>query len=419
MATRADIVVNPENEWRIETPGVQGWEGSVRPGAPNKYLMISVDTHMSPPPTLFRERIAEEYRDRLPYIHAKDGKKWLHQEGLRPQQIFEPPLSGEDIVRSKAGGFTITEFIWDYDGQEATWNGPVRIQDQEMDGVDGEVIFPNGPALLMWGSSDARFVQAQCRIWNDWVMETCGPYLARMNPVAALAPADLEGSIAEVKRVADLGFRAVTLPSKPIWGARDIAHVNYNLPHFDPLWEVLEDLDLAVTFHVSTGMDPRAARGHGGAVINYVVHSMAPTIEPLVSLCASGVFERFPRLRAGTIEANAGWLPFVLDAMDEAYRKHHFWVRPKLANLPSDYFRSNCFASVSEDPSSLLLAERYRLQDNLLWANDYPHHEGTWPHSAEAIERTFGEHLGEQTRRKILGLNAARIFRFDIPQQYR
>jgi predicted TIM-barrel fold metal-dependent hydrolase len=48
-----------------------------------------------------------------------------------------------------------------------------------------------------------------------------------------------------------------------------------------------------------------------------------------------------------------------------------------------------------------------------MWANDYPHAEGTWPHSAEAIERERG-HLKENQRAKILGLNAARFFKFDI-----
>jgi predicted TIM-barrel fold metal-dependent hydrolase len=66
----------------------------------------------------------------------------------------------------------------------------------------------------------------------------------------------------------------------------------------------------------------------------------------------------------------------------------------------------------------MALVEEYNLVDNMLWANDYPHHEGTWPHSAEAIERKMG-HLRDDSRAKMLGLNAARMFRFDIPEQYR
>jgi predicted TIM-barrel fold metal-dependent hydrolase len=255
---------------------------------------------------------------------------------------------------------------------------------------------------------------AQCQVWNTWAWEQFGTHQDRMIPAGALATADLEGSIAEVQRLAKLGFKCLTLPCKPIWGAHDSGHVNYNLPHFDPLWAAITDANLPITFHVSTGRDPRAARGNGGAVVNYVSHSLSPTIEPVANLCASGVLSRFPRLRFATIEAGIGWVAWLLDAMDEAYRKHHFWVRPKLAKLPSEYFREHGFASFQEDPAGLAIAESLNLADNFMWGNDYPHHEGTWPHSAEAIERTMGG-LSDGARAKILGLNAARLFGFDVP----
>ncbi len=70
-----------------------------------------------------------------------------------------------------------------------------------------------------------------------------------------------------------------------------------------------------------------------------------------------------------------------------------------------------------EDRSALLLAEHYGLEDNLMFANDYPHHEGTWPYSAECSERLMG-HLRDDTRAKILGLNAARVFKFEVPREY-
>ncbi|MEK9829126.1 MAG: amidohydrolase family protein, partial [Rhodospirillales bacterium] len=73
------------------------------------------------------------------------------------------------------------------------------------------------------------------------------------------------------------------------------------------------------------------------------------------------------------------------------------------------------FSTFQEDPAGLALAEEYNLVDNFMWANDYPHHEGTWPHSAEAIERTM-PHLTDQARAKILGLNAARLLGIDVPE---
>jgi predicted TIM-barrel fold metal-dependent hydrolase len=132
----------------------------------------------------------------------------------------------------------------------------------------------------------------------------------------------------------------------------------------------------------------------------------------MACLCSSGVLERFPRLRFALIECGIGWVPWALDAMDEAYRKHHLWAYPKLKQMPSEYFRQHGAASFQEDPAGLRLAESFNLVDNFMWANDYPHAEGTWPHSAEAIERQM-QHLSEEQRAKILGGNIARIFKFD------
>jgi predicted TIM-barrel fold metal-dependent hydrolase len=395
--TPNDIAVNAPNRWRLETPGHAGWPRSARPGDPNKYLMISADCHANEPAALWAERIEPQYRHRVPRVETDaNGVQWRVTEGYRPDRLRLTELEGEDMTRQKAGA-----------------HPEDRLRDHARDGIDGEAIFPN-KGLAMWATPDPVFAMAQCRVWNDWAWETFGPHVKTLSPAAALATGDLEGSLKEVQRVAKLGFRFLTLPCKPIWGGHDVEHVNYNLPHFDPLWAAIQDADLGITFHVSTGRDPRAARGNGGAVINYVSHSLSPTIEPVANLCASGVLERFPTLRFATIEAGIGWIPWLLTAMDEAYLKHHFWVRPKLKKLPSEYFRLHGFASFQEDKPGLDLAERYELTDNLMWGNDYPHHEGTWPHSAEAIERTMGG-LSDASRAKILGLNAARFFRFRTP----
>ena len=393
----SETIVNEPNTWRLTTPGISGWSRTARPGDPRKYFIVSSDAHANEPADLWATRIEPEYRDRVPKVIVDaNGVKWRISEGYRPDRLRTDDLEGEDRLRAQAGA----------DPEQ-------RLRDMDRDGIDGEVIFPN-KGLAMWATPDPVFAMAQCRVYNDWAWETFGRHVDRMSPAAALATGDLEGSIAEVTRVARLGFRVLTLPCKPIWGGHDVDHPNYNLPMFDPLWTVIQDAKLPITFHVSTGRDPRAARGNGGAVVNYVSHSLSPTIEPVANLCASGVLDRFPGLRFATIEAGIGWVPWLLDAMDEAYRKHHFWVRPKLSRLPSEYFRERGHASFQEDATGLALAESRGLVDCFMWGNDYPHHEGTWPHSAEAIERTMGG-LADASRAKILGLNAARFFGFDVP----
>jgi predicted TIM-barrel fold metal-dependent hydrolase len=396
-----EVAINAPNLWRLETPGTAGWSRTARHGDPNKYFMVSTDSHANEPPDLWETRIDAKYRDRVPRIITDDqGVQWRYVEGYRPDRVRVMSFEGEDWVRSKAGA----------DVQD-------RIRDNRTDGIDVEIIFPN-KGLAMWATPDAVFANAQCRVWNDWAWEQFGAYPESMLPVGNVATGDLPGAMAEIERVAKIGFRALSLPCKPVWGGHDVEHVNYNLPHFDPMWRLIEEAGLPITFHISTGRDPRASRGNGGAVINYVTHSLSPTIEPVANMCASGVLERFPGLRFATIEAGIGWVPWLLDAMDEGYRKHHMFVRPKLQGLPSDYYRAHAMASFQEDPTGLALAERYNLVDNFMWANDYPHHEGTWPHSAEAIERTMPG-LSEPQRAKILGLNAARFFKLEVPAHQR
>jgi predicted TIM-barrel fold metal-dependent hydrolase len=398
------------NAWRLATPGAKGWGGSAHPGAADKYVIISVDSHLGPPPALFRERIEKRYIDRLPRVETIDGRRHLVQEGRRPMLLIDDAVDGEDLLRARAG--TSTQMLLLGGGASVA----ERIAHQDADGIDGEVIFPNGPGLMIWSTTDAKFSQAQCRIWNDWAWEVCSPHIARCKPTAAVATADLEGAVAEIQRAAKMGYVAVTLPNKPVWGPADATHPNYNQPLFDPLWAAIQDAGLAICFHVATGTDPRVARGNGGAVINEVVHATAPTLEPVVNLCASGVFERFPKLRFATIEADAGWLPWLLNRMDQVYRRQHMWVRPKLRALPSEYWRAHGAASFCDDPSATLMVEPCGLEDHLMFANDYPHHEGSWPHSAQTIERLMG-HLREDTRQKLLGLNAAKFFGFDVTQR--
>jgi predicted TIM-barrel fold metal-dependent hydrolase len=390
------LEANP-NAWRASTPGHEGWTRTAQPGDPNKYFIVSADCHGQEPADLWAKRIEPEYRHRIPRQEVdKDGTKWSVTEGHRPIKIRDLKLEGEDDERNGAG-YVVDE----------------RLRDMDRDGIDVELIFPN-KGLSMWATPDAVFSQAMCRVWNDWSMEQYDANRDRMVPVAAIAPNDLKGAIAEVKRAANMGHRALSLPNRPVWGPGDGSELNYNMPHFDDLWAAIQDADLPITLHISTGKDPRGARGNGGAIINYAVHSLSQSLEPVANFCSSGVLEKFPKLRIATIEAGIGWVPWALTAMDEAYHKHHMWSFPKLQMLPSEHYRNSFFASFGEDPPGLALAKEFDLMGNYMWANDYPHQEGTWPHSAAAIERTMGD-LTDDDRAKLLGLNAARFLNIEVP----
>ena len=139
-----------------------------------------------------------------------------------------------------------------------------------------------------------------------------------------------------------------------------------------------------------------------------MVMSMAAGLEPASMLISSGMLERHPGINLGVIECGAGWLAWLLYALDEQVEKKHMWISPKLAMKPSDYFRRQGHVTFGDDPVALFTIPVLG-DDCLVWGSDYPHDEGTFPHSQEVIEKTF-QPVSEESKRKIVYGNAARIY---------
>jgi predicted TIM-barrel fold metal-dependent hydrolase len=367
-----------------------------------KYFIVSADCHVSEPPDLWEKRVDAKFRHRIPRIEVDDkGEKWSVVEGHRPVRVREVKFEGEDLERSKAGSRDIEE----------------RRRDHLRDGIDCEVVYPN-KGLQHWTSPDWEMQAALCRVWNDWALpEVFAGNEHQSAPAACIAPLGVEAAIEEVRRVKKMGYRHVFLPVQPQGNASVDRRIRYNDPMFEPLWATIEELEMPISLHVGTGKDPRTSTGNGGAVINYVWNALATAMEPVVQFTASGIMERYPKLKVVTVEAGIGWLAWTLWAADEGYTKHHFAVRPRLPMMPSEYWKRQGYATFGDDPMGIDTMKYFGGADHLLWGNDYPHHEGTWPHSAEVIERTMG-HLSEDERRRILGLNAAELYGFDVPAEF-
>ena len=183
------VIPEPDahNAWRLTTPGNEGWTRSARPDATDKYFMVSTDGHVIEPNDLWSTRVAEKYRDRLPGVVEKpNGEKFQKTEGFRePLKLKKIDFQGEDLLRNKSGKLP--------EG---------RIADLRADGVDAEIMFPN-KGLTMWATRDPLFSHAMCRAFNDWAWETFSDYNDRLAPMACLAPAALDETLAEIQRCAD------------------------------------------------------------------------------------------------------------------------------------------------------------------------------------------------------------------------
>lgn len=387
-----------ENLWRRETPGHTGWSRSARPSADDKYFIVSTDTHINEPGDIYTRSLPEHLASHLSRIEVdENGQRWEITPGVGKRKVFMHENEGDAEDKERAKTARTIEQV---------------VADMDRDGVDVQIVFPNR-GLQIFGQRSHDLMYAMASVQNDWIEDMCKPAKDRCLPMALVPTADLDRTFAELDRIAKKGFfRGVTLPAKPIYGPGTAGESNYNLPEYDALWARLQDLDLTATFHVATGQDPRIARYNGGAIINYTIANTT-AFNPVVTLCTSGALSRFPKLRFALIESGVGWVPWLLQTMDEGYRKHHIWVSPKLDRLPSEYFIENGFATFQEDKVGVdIVAQNSRFDHCFMWANDYPHHEGTWPHSSAAIEREMGR-LTEMQRAAILGGNAVRCFKLD------
>jgi predicted TIM-barrel fold metal-dependent hydrolase len=127
-------------------------------------------------------------------------------------------------------------------------------------------------------------------------------------------------------------------------------------------------------------------------------------------LILGGVFERHPDLRVVCAEADAGWVPHYMYRMDHAYERHRNWLPPgqELSRRPSQYFAENIYVTFQDDWTAFKQADDMNWH-RLLWANDFPHSDSTWPHSQQLL----AEHttvLAPEQRQAILHDNTAALY---------
>ena len=137
----------------------------------------------------------------------------------------------------------------------------------------------------------------------------------------------------------------------------------------------------------------------------------------LTDIIFAGVCERYPRIKIGSVEHEISWAPHWLKQMDFTYVNRPVYANYKSKDgfMPSDYWYRNMFGVFQEDEVGVELRHRIGL-DNMLWGNDFPHSESTWPKSMEFLDTMFAG-VPDHERRQLTYDNAVSLFRFDVPAQ--
>jgi predicted TIM-barrel fold metal-dependent hydrolase len=320
----------------------------------------------SEPPDLWTERIDRRYRDRAPHVVAESDADWWFIDGVRTNSFqggaqagkrFESPDELRPAARFREvrpGAYLPGEFL----------------RDNDLDGVHGSIIYPT-EGLQLFRVHDDALLTAVFRAYNDWLVEFCRTDPARLR--------------------------------------------SYDHPQYEPFWAAAQDLAAPLSLHIDTN---RPAPGTQRESMKVTRPSSLANADHWVRvslghLIFTGVFERYPRLRVGSVEHELSWAPHFLDRLDYTYTqraRRESWHRYEGDALPSDFFHRNVFLSFQED--HLGMRDRALIGvDQLLWGSDYPHTESTFPRSRTILERILAG-VPEEEQRKITQGNAARLYGF-------
>ncbi len=188
----------------------------------------------------------------------------------------------------------------------------------------------------------------------------------------------------------------------------------YHDPHYKPLWNALQDLDLMVAMHAGCYDEPFVDFSYQSVLPqSLIVEGKIILLERgMVNLISGAIPQTYPHLRFVLVEGGIGWIAPVLRLMDHFWEDHHKWMEPRLAEPPSFYFKRQFWATFEDDRPGLLTRSLIN-QDHLMWGSDYPHSEGTFPYSRQKIAADFVDLPASDTR-KLVRDNAAALYAIEV-----
>ncbi|MFD0690771.1 amidohydrolase family protein [Actinomadura fibrosa] len=308
------------------------------------------------------------------------------------------------------------------------WDSGRRLRELGEDGIVAEVLFPNTvPPFFPSGNLTAPHPSAAeydrrwagLRAHNRWTADFCALAPDRRAGVAQIMLNDVDDAVAEIRWAHAAGLRGgILLPGVAPGAPVPPLHAEA----YDPIWRTCAELGMPVNHHGGTGAPGLVPDPVSLAV--FIVEVSWYAHRALWHLIFGGVFERHPDLRFVLTEQGSDWIPGVLRTLDyyfDRFRSGDATAEAKfggpaasrLSLRPSEYFARNCHVGATfMKPSEIPLRHDIGV-DRIMWGSDFPHDEGTYPHSREALRRTFAE-VPAAERDAMLAGNAARVYGFDL-----
>lgn len=276
-------------------------------------------------------------------------------------------------------------------------------------GIHTQVVFPT-PMLLLGMHPQIEVEVALGNAFNRWLSETILPQSDRIKGLMYLPFNDPAACVETVKRFAGrpgvIGFTVTSTRNRPVW------HNDYM-----PLYRELEERGMPLVFHAGYYWNDPSVLQLNRFMSMHAITFVHYNLIHLTNWIVNGLPERFPKLNTVWVESGLAWLPFIMQRLDAEYMMRPSEA-PLLKKLPSDYIREMYYACQPMETSNMDLLEAtfkaIKADTQLLFSSDWPHWDFDLPSAITKLP-----FIDDKAKRQILGLNAARLFKLDVPPQYK
>ena len=366
--------------------------------------IVSVDDHVVEPAHVWARWLPARFRDRGPRVERRG------LAGLR--------MVGPAIYEHEFDDRAPPCDIWFYEDLVVPLKRHIAAvgfdrDDMTLNHVEASLCFPTFPRFCgqtFLEADDKELAMAGVRAYNDWMVEEwCGDSDGHLVPLTLVPLWDVDACVAEVRRNAARGVRAVCFSEIP-------PHLGLPSIHsgaWDPFLAACAETGTVVCMHIGSSSKMPATSADAPPAVQATL-SFGNAMSSMSDFLFSGVLVRFPDLRLAYSEGQIGWIPYILERADDVWQEHRAWggVRDRVPEPPSTYYYRQIFGCFFRDVHGLKSIDEVGV-DNITFETDYPHTDSTWPDTKQVAEEMFAD-LDDDVVYRITRGNAIEMLGLDF-----
>jgi predicted TIM-barrel fold metal-dependent hydrolase len=390
--------------------------------------IISVDDHVVEPAHVWQTWLPEKYRADGPRIERRGVGGMKHIGGGTYEQEFTDDgrpadcwVFGDLVYIHKrhvaAVGYsrdemTMTPMTYE-EMRPGCYDPKARVEDQEINHVEASLCFPTFPRFCgqtFTEHPDRDMGLACIKAYNDWMVEEwCGDSGGALIPLIIIPLWDADLAAAEVRRNAERGVHAVCFSEVPPHLGLESIHSGF----WDPFFAACEDTQTTINMHIGSSSRMPATSPDAPVAVAASL-SFNNAMASMSDWLFSGNLVKFPELKLAYSEGQIGWIPYILERVDDVWREHRAWggVKDLIPEPPSTYYYRNMYGCFFRDQHGIDSLDVVGV-DNITFETDYPHTDSTWP-DTKKIAEGFMEGLDDEAVYKIMRGNAIKMLSLDL-----